>query len=81
MAYGDFKDLPRRTAVDKVLRDKSYNIAKKPKYNEYQKVLASIVYKFLDKNSLALRTRSWALASSSVQEALLKVNYTKQRIS
>ena len=28
MAYGDFKDLARRTVFDKVLRDKSFNIAK-----------------------------------------------------
>ena len=31
MAYRDFKDLPRRTASDKVLRDKAFNIAKNPK--------------------------------------------------
>ena len=29
LTYGDFKDLPRKTASDKVLRDKSINIAKK----------------------------------------------------
>ena len=29
MAYGDFKDLARRTASDKVLRHKTFNIAKK----------------------------------------------------
>ena len=29
MAYGDFKDLARRTASDEVLRDKAFNIAKK----------------------------------------------------
>ena len=28
MAYGDFKDLARRTASDKILRDKAFNIAK-----------------------------------------------------
>ena len=28
MAYGDFKDLAKRTAADKVLRDKAFNIAK-----------------------------------------------------
>ena len=28
MAYGDFKDLPKRTASDKALRDKAFNIAK-----------------------------------------------------
>ena len=31
MAYGDYKDLARRTAADKVLRDKAFNIAKDPK--------------------------------------------------
>ena len=35
MAYGDFNDLPKRTASDKVLRDKAFNIAKYPKYDRY----------------------------------------------
>ena len=51
ISYGDFKDLARRTASGKVLRDKAFNIAKNPKYNGYQKVLASMVYKFFDKKS------------------------------
>ena len=51
MAYGDFKDLARRTASDKVLRDKAFNIAKNPKYDGYQRGLASMVYKFCDKKS------------------------------
>ena len=46
MAYGDFKDLARRTASDKVLRDKAFNIAKNLKYDGYQRGLASMVYKF-----------------------------------
>ena len=37
MAYGDFKDLTRRTAADKVLRDKAFIIAKDPKYDRCQK--------------------------------------------
>ena len=49
MAYGDFKDLIRRTFSDKVLRDKAFNIAKNPKYDGYQRGLASMVYKFFDK--------------------------------
>ena len=28
MVYGDFKDIKRRTASDKILRDKAFNIAK-----------------------------------------------------
>ena len=49
MAYGDFKDLARRTASDKVLRTKAFNIAKNPKYDGYQRGLASMVYKIFDK--------------------------------
>ena len=35
MAYGDFKDLKRTTASDRILRDKAFNIAKNPKYDGY----------------------------------------------
>ena len=45
MAYGDFKDLARRTA------SKAHNIAKNPKYDGYQRRLASMFYKFFDKKS------------------------------
>ena len=51
MAYGDFKDLAKRTASDKVLGDKAFNIAKDPKYDGYQRGLASMVYKFFDKKT------------------------------
>ena len=50
MAYGDFKDLTRRTASDKILRDKVFNIAKNLKYDRCQRELDSLVYKFLIKN-------------------------------
>ena len=49
MAYGDFKDLKKRAAADKDLRDQLFHIAKDPKNDEYQKGLASMVYKFFDK--------------------------------
>ena len=51
MAYGDFNDLKRRTASDKILRDKAFNIAKNPKYDGYQRGFASMVYNFFDKKS------------------------------
>ena len=35
MAHGDFKDLARRTASNKALRDKAFNIAKTPKCDGY----------------------------------------------
>ena len=51
MAYGDFKDLKRGRASDKVLTDKAFNIAKNLKYDGYQRGIASMVYKFFDKKS------------------------------
>ena len=51
MAYGGFKDLKRRVQSDKVLKDTAFKIASNPKYDGYQRGLASIVYKSFDKNS------------------------------
>ena len=49
MAYRDFKDLARRTASDKVLR--AINIAKNPKYDTWQRGVASMIYNFFGKKS------------------------------
>ena len=49
MAYGGFKELARRTDADKILRDKAFNIANDPKYDGYQRGLASMVHKFFYK--------------------------------
>ena len=51
MAYGNFKDLTRRIASDKILGDKAFNIAKNMKYDGYQRGLVSIIYKFFDKKA------------------------------
>ena len=62
MAHGDFKNLAKRTASDKILRDKPFNIAKNPKSDEYQRGLASMVYKFFDKKRLeVMLIRRWSL--------------------
>ena len=51
MAYGKSKDLVKRAQSDKVLKDKAFKVASDPKYDGYQRGLASIVYKFSDKKS------------------------------
>ena len=43
MAYGKSKDLAKRTQSDKVLRDKAFKIVSDPKYDGYQRGLASMV--------------------------------------
>ena len=47
-AYSDSKDLTKRTVADKILKNKSFDIAKDPKYDGYQRRLASMVYKIFD---------------------------------
>ena len=55
MAYNKFKDLEKRTQSDIVLKNKALTIASNPKYNGYERGLASMVYKLFDKKI----KRSW----------------------
>ena len=58
MANGKSKNLTKRTQSDKVLKDKAFQIASDPKYDGYQRGLASMVYKFVDKKSALLNKSS-----------------------
>ena len=49
MAYGKYKDLTKRTKSGRVLRDKDFKFASNPKYDGYQRGLASMVNNFFDK--------------------------------
>ena len=51
MAYGDFKDLTKRTIADKVLRNIAFKFVSDQKYDGYQRGLASMAYRFFDKKS------------------------------
>ena len=77
MAYGSFKDLPKRTAADKVLRDKAFKIASDQKYDGYQRGLASMVYKFFDKKSqgkgLANNNENMQLANELHEPIIKKI--------
>ena len=72
MAYGDFKDLAKRTVGDKVLKDKAFNIAKDPKYDKYQRALASMVYKFFDKNTVSSGVNNEIKQNEQLAEELNK---------
>ena len=52
MAYGKSKDLAKWPQSDKVFRDKAFKIASDPKYDGYQRGLASMVYRFFNKKNL-----------------------------
>ena len=81
MAYGDSEDLAKRTASDKVLRTKAFNIAKNPKSDGYQISLASMVYTFSDKKSSSSSIDCGVNQSKQLAETLHKtiVKKTKRR--
>ena len=51
LAYGCFTDSPKRTAADKILHDKAFNVAKNPKFDGYRGGLVSMVDTFFDKKA------------------------------
>ena len=77
MTYGDFKDLTRRTASDKMLHDKAFNIAKNPKYNGYQCDLALMVYKFFDNKTSGSGIKNDNMSDQQLAEELHKPVITK----
>ena len=73
MAYGDFKDLNRRTVLrDKALRDKVFNIDKNPKNDGYQHGLASMFYKFFDKKTSGNGIKNENISNNELAEELHK---------
>ena len=64
--------MPRRRTVDKVLRDKTFNIAKNPKYDGYQKVLASMVYRFFGKNAIVGAVKHETIQNKELAKELQK---------
>ena len=72
MVYGDFKDLTRRTIADKILLDKTFNIAKIPKYDGYQRELVSMFYKFFHKKTNTNKGTEISSENKELAEELCK---------
>ena len=77
MSYGKYKDLNKRTQSNKDLRNKAFEIASNPKYNGYQRVLASMVYNLLDKKS---KGRSIKFSNQQLADELHKPIIRKFKI-
>ena len=78
-AYADHKDLINRTKSDNVLRDKAYDIASNPEYDGYQRVLASMVYKFFDKNSTGSGIESSSILADELHKPVIK-KFNKRKV-
>ena len=74
MAYGNFNDLVRRTASDKVLRDIAFSIAKNPKYDGYKRGFASMVYKIFDKKTYGgvIKSMSYQQLANELHKPIIK---------
>ena len=77
MAYGNYKGLARRTVSDKILRDRTFNIATNPKYDGYQRGLASVVYKFFDKYSSGSGIKNENMSDQQLADVLHKPSIRK----
>ena len=65
----------RRAASDKILRGKAFNIAKNPRYDGYQRGLASIVYKIFDKETSGSGIKNENVSNNELLENLRKEKY------
>ena len=77
MTYGDFKDLTRRTAFDKILCDEAFNIAKNPKYDGCQRGIVSMVYKRFDKKTSGKAIKNEIISNKEIAEELDKPIFRK----
>ena len=72
IVYGDFKDLTRRTASDKILHDKGFNITKNLKYDGCQRGLSAMRYKFFDKKTCGSGIENENMSDQQLAEELHK---------
>ena len=72
MTNGDFELLARRTTSDIILHNKAFSIAKSPKYNEYKRGRASVVFTFLNKKFSGRGVKSENMLNQQLAEELNK---------
>ena len=82
MAYGDFTDLAKIIGSENVLRDKGFKIPSNPKYDGYQRGIASMVYKFFNKKSTGSGVKSMSnqQLSDKLHQPIIKTFFLKKYI-
>ena len=68
MAYGNFKNLPIRTAAEKVLSDKPFDITENLKFNGYQCGYSSTFYNFFEKKTFGDTVKSDVMPNQELTE-------------
>ena len=75
MAYGNFKDLNRRAAADKVQCEKIFKVAKNPKNDGYQRTLVSMVYKCFDIKTSGGTVKNENISNKEFSRRITQTNY------
>ena len=83
MAYGDFKDLPKTIASDKILRDKAFDTDKNSKNDGCQRGLASMIYTCFVKRTSGDAIKSEIMSNQELGKELYKLiisNFEKRKV-
>ena len=75
--YSDSKDLAKRTISDKILRDRACETVRSCNYDVDQRALASMVYKFFDKNTVSSISANKELAEGLYKPVIKKLKRRK----
>ena len=76
-AYAKYKDVENRLISDQKLRNSAYDIASNPKYDGYQRGLASMVYKFFDSKGAPLDKKTMSGKGNAKHSSLERTENNK----
>ena len=76
-AYAEYKDVENRLISDQILRNSAYGIASNPKYDGYQRGLASMVYKFFDSKVAPLDKKTMSGKDNAKHSSLERTENNK----
>ena len=80
-AYAKYKDVENRLISDQKLKNSAYDIASNPEYDGYQRGLASMVYKFFDKESMGsgIARDSFSILADELHKPVIK-KFNKRKV-
>ena len=73
-AYAKYKDVENRLISDQKLRNRAYDFASNPKYDGYQRGLASMVYAFFDSKVAPLDKKTMSGKGNAKHSSLERTN-------
>ena len=76
-AYTKYKDVKNRLISNQKLKNSAYDIASNPRYDGYQRGLASMVYKFFDSKVAPLNKKTMSGKGNAKHSSLERIRNKK----